>query len=110
MKTIEEFYKEILADSDLKAQCAEAIRGGKLDEFLKAQSCAATADEIKAFLDSKNEASKEVSFDELDSTAGGGCAEDVLCSICGLGVACAAVAIISAVDENIPIADESALC
>ena len=69
MKTIEELYKAILADNDLKAKCAEAIKGGKLDEFLKAQGCDATAEDVKAFLESK----KEVSFEELDAVSGGGC-------------------------------------
>ena len=110
MKTIEEFHKEVLADSNLKAQCAEAIRGGKLDEFLKAQSCAATADEVKAFLESKKEASKEVSFEELDSTAGGGCAEDTLVSIFSVGIGCGALAIMSEADESIKITKDTTLC
>ena len=86
MKTIEELYKSILADSDLKAQCAEAIKANKLGEFLKAQGCDATAEDVKTFFESK----KEASFDELDSVAGGDCnASDALWSMATLGVGCA---------------------
>ena len=92
MKTIEELYKAILADSDLKAKCAEAIKDGKLDEFLKAQGCDATAEEVRAFLDSK----KEVSFDELDSVAGGDCdADDIGWSIMTFGVGCGVSALMT---------------
>ena len=67
MITIEELYKAILADNDLKVQCAEAIKANKLDEFLKAQGCKATPEEVKEFLESQ----KDASVDVLDSIAGG---------------------------------------
>ena len=85
MKTIEELYKEILENSELKAQAADAIKTQKLDEFLKAQGCEATMEEVKAFLESR----KEVSPDELESAAGG-CddTDGVLFSIFSFGIGC----------------------
>ena len=35
MKNIEELYKSIFANDDLKAQYIEAVKENKLDEFLK---------------------------------------------------------------------------
>ena len=67
MKNIEELYKSIFANDDLKAQYIEAVKENKLDEFLKTQGCSATTEDIWAFIDSK----KELSLDELDSVAGG---------------------------------------
>ena len=83
MKTLEDLYKEILADQELKAQCGEAIKAQKLEEFLKAHECEATMEEVKVFLESK----KEVSADELDAVAGGGC-EEPLASVFSVGLAC----------------------
>ena len=91
MKTIEELCKAVLADNDLKAQCAEAIKAQKLDEFLKAQGCGATAEEVKAFLESK----KEVSVDELDDTAGGCNGGEALLSAATMGFGCIAAKIMS---------------
>ena len=67
MKNLEDLYKEILADQELKAQCGEAIKAQKLEEFLKAQGCEATPEEVKEFLENQKEASAEV----LDSVSGG---------------------------------------
>ena len=91
MKTIEELYKSIVADNELKSQCAEAIKAGKLEEFLKAQGCNATVEEVKAFLESK----KEASLDELDTTAGGCNNDEALVSVFSLGLGCAIMAIAS---------------
>ncbi len=67
MKTIEELYKEMLADKKLNVQGLEAINAGKAEEFLKANDCSATVEEAKAFIENQ----KEVSLDELDFVAGG---------------------------------------
>ena len=67
MKNLEDLYKEILADQELKAKCGEAIKAQKLEEFLKAHECEATMEDVKAFMESK----KEVSPDGLDILAGG---------------------------------------
>ena len=92
MKTLEDLYKEILADQELKAQCGEAIKAQKLDEFLKAHECEATMEEVKAFLESK----KEVAADELGDVAGGGCnVPEILCSVLTVSIGCGVVTLIS---------------
>ena len=105
MKTLEELYKEILADNALKVQAADAIKEQKLDEFLKAQGCEASMEEVKAFLESK----KEVSADELDSAAGGCDTEEALISIFTFGVVCVIAYGISA-DDPEPLRDGHLLC
>ena len=92
MKTIEELYKEIFSNKELKEQCAEAIKNNKLEEFLKKQGCEVTIEEIKAFLDSK----KEVDVDELDMVAGGCDTLEAIASAFSAGIACAVAAAISA--------------
>ena len=67
MKNLEELYRDILSNEELKAQFAEAIKAQKLEEFLKAQGCKATPEEVKEFLESQ----KDASVDVLDSIAGG---------------------------------------
>ena len=93
MKTIEELYKAILADDELKAKYAEAVESGRIEEFLKAEGCDATVDDVKVFLESK----KEVSLDELEATAGGCEGREIGWSIMTLGVGCAVSA---CMDEN----------
>ena len=74
MKTLQELYDEVMASDELKAAFAEAAKGGKAEEFLKARGCEATAEELTAFL--KGQSTKELSDEELDNVAGGGCMED----------------------------------
>ena len=93
MKTIEELYKSILADNDLKAQCSEAIKNGKLDDFLKEQGCSATVEDVKAFLENQKEG--ELDDEELDAVNGGCDADEAALSILSLGIGCAVVAAIS---------------
>ena len=105
MKTLEELYNGILADEGLKEQLKSAAKENKVEEFLKAQGCEATTDELKEFINSK----KEVSLDELDSAAGGCATEDVILSVFTAGLGCASFAIASAVEGNTANYD-SALC
>lgn len=91
MKNLEEMYKEILADPELKSQCAEALKAGKLEEFLKEQDCEATLEEVKTFWESR----KEVSPDELDILAGGCDTHEALISAFTFGIGCIGVAVAS---------------
>ena len=70
MKTLKELKKEITGNEELRKAYSEAIRSGKTTEFLKAQGVDATEEDLKAFL--KN-GSGEISDEELDNVAGGGC-------------------------------------
>ena len=97
MKTLQELYKEIIASEELKAAFTEAAKGGKVTEFLKAQGVDATAEEVTAFLKSQT---GELSDEELDNAAGGGCNAATGCeaalSVLTVGVGCAFGAIYSA--------------
>jgi hypothetical protein len=73
MKTIQELYNEIMANKELKEQFIEAAKAGKQEEFLKAHGCEATLEEVKAFLEAKQNEDAPLSFDELENAAGGGC-------------------------------------
>lgn len=53
MKTIQDLYKEIVADKKLREELLAAFQAGKVEEFAKAHGCNATMDEIKAFVKTK---------------------------------------------------------
>ncbi len=76
MKTIQELYNEIMESQELKAQFIEAAKAGKQEEFLKEHGCEATLEDVKAFLEAKQNEDAPLSFDELENAAGGGCEVD----------------------------------
>jgi predicted house-cleaning noncanonical NTP pyrophosphatase (MazG superfamily) len=53
MKTIEDLYKELVADKKLREELLEAFQNGKVEEFAKAHGCNATMKEIIAFAKTK---------------------------------------------------------
>ena len=69
--TIQEAYKKITSSEDLKKKAIEALKAGKADEFLKEQGIDLTMDQIKDYLAKKKPG--ELSKEELDLAAGGGC-------------------------------------
>ena len=73
MKTLQEFYKEIIADDELKKAFAEAAKENKVIEFAKEHGVEATIDDIKAFLEEQRTQEKELSPEELENAAGGTC-------------------------------------
>ena len=75
MKTLQEVYEEIKESDDLKRALAEAVKAGKVTEFLKAHGCDATEDELKEFVAEKAAQDKpiELSDEELEKVAGGIC-------------------------------------
>ena len=95
MKTIQELYNEVVASEELKAQFIEAANIGKQEEFLKAHGCEATLEEVKAFLDAKQNEDAPLSLDELENAAGGKCDVDLIVSLAGVGVGCVAMTIAS---------------
>ncbi len=70
MKTLQELYEEIVASDELKTAFAKASKDGKVPDFLKAQGCEVTEEELCAFLKSRT---GELSDEEMDNVAGGGC-------------------------------------
>ena len=102
MKTIQELYNEIMASKELKEQAIEAAKAGKQEEFLKEHGCEATLEDVKAFLEAKQQEDAPLSFDELENAAGGNCAttQETLFSVISAGIYCAAAAIASAARKD----------
>ncbi len=71
MKTLQELYTEIMGSDEMKKSFAEAAKDGKVAEFALAHGCSTTLEEIQVFL--REKANEQLSDDELDSAAGGGC-------------------------------------
>ena len=105
MKTVQEFYKEVMANEELKEQFIEAAKAGRQEEFLKEHGCDATAAEVSAFLDAKANEDAPLSFDELENAAGGACngktGMEVAISIISLGTGCLGIAINSAMKGRV---------
>ena len=93
MKTIQELYNEIMANQELKAQFIEAAKAGKQEAFLKEHGCEATLEDVKAFLEAKQQEDAPLSFDELENAAGGECnrntGKETAISILSVGLGCA---------------------
>ena len=79
MKTLEELYREVMADDALKSEYVEAAGGGRAEDFIKAHGCDATAAELEEFMEKDCESDitlggvshGELSDDELDDVAAG---------------------------------------
>ena len=71
MKTVQDLYKEVMASEELKKTFAQAAKDNKVSDFLKAQGCDATEDELKAFIQEKAGSDKPLSEDDLENVAGG---------------------------------------
>ena len=97
MKTLKELHNEIISSEELKKAFMEAAKAGKALEFIKAHGCETTEEELKDFLSKQ---SGELSDEELDNAAGGGCngatAVETALSVCTVGFACVCQAIDSA--------------
>ena len=71
MKSLEDLYKEVQENEELKKEFVTAFKEGRTEEFLKTHNCDATASDVMAFLNSKKE--EVASEDDLAKVAGGGC-------------------------------------
>ena len=101
MKNIQEMYNEIMASQELKAQFIEAAKTGKQEEFLKAHGCEATAEEVKAFLEAKQNEDAPLSLGELKNVAGGcDTTGETIASVLSAGLMCATIAITSAATKG----------
>lgn len=72
MKTIEQFYNEIIADEKLKEKLAAASKEHRLDEFLKEKEVDGTKEEFKEFVLEKSKLSNTLTDEQLSAVAGGG--------------------------------------
>ncbi len=103
MKTLQELYNEVIKSDELKKAYLEAVKNKNIRDFLKSHGCEATAEEFKTFLieQAKKNTDKELSVDELENVAGGNCngvtSKEVEMSCLTFGIACATIAIDSAI-------------
>ena len=81
MKTIEQSYEEIKNSEELKKQFADALKENKLEDFLKAHDCDASVKDVMTFLNGLKEG--ELTDDDLDKVAGGGCTTMTCYETCG---------------------------
>jgi len=99
MKSIQELYNEIMESQELKAQFIEAAKAGKQEEFLKANGCEATLEEVKTFLEARQKEDAPLALDELENAAGGECngktGAEVAVSVITLAMGCGVWAIAS---------------
>ena len=118
MKTLQELYNEVIQSDELKKAYLEATKNKKVGDFLKSHGCEATAEEFKNFViaQTKANADKELSVEELKNVAGGGCNKTTESernwSIYTLGIGCAYDAIKSAVTGHVgqSSSNEGRLC
>jgi len=120
MKTVQEFYSEIMANDDLKKAFAAAAQSEEaIVAFAKEHGVETTLDEIKAFLKEQTQAgNKELAPEEMENAAGGTCNNqttgETIGSIITIGFGCLARAIRSDLEESSHIGqeelDEGRLC
>ena len=80
MKLLEELYKEIQDNEELKKEFVSAFKEGQIESFLKAHDCDATVADVMTFLNNtKDEAASE---DDLAKVAGGSCSPSYTCHGC----------------------------
>ena len=85
MKTLEEFYKEVVSNADLKKEYISIKDDESMNEFLAKHGCDASSENLKEFM---NKGSSELNDDELDDVAGGTCYDDYGRPIVTVGNTC----------------------
>ena len=71
MKSMEELYKEVQENEELKKEFISAFKEGRIEEFLKAHDCDATSADVMAFVTSQRD--ETATEDDLEKVAGGWC-------------------------------------
>ena len=71
MKTMEQFYSEVMADKELAEAAFNAHRENRLKEFLAVQEVEGTAEEFEAFVKEKKQTRTELTDKELEEAVGG---------------------------------------
>ena len=81
MKSLEELYKEVQENEELKKEFISSFKEGNIEEFLKTHDCDAAAADVMVFLrGTKDETASE---DDLAKVAGGGCTSLTCGNTCG---------------------------
>ena len=71
MRTMEQFYSEVMADKELAEAAFNAHTENRLKEFLAVQEVEGTAEEFEAFVKEKKQTHTELSDKELEEAVGG---------------------------------------
>ena len=71
MKSLQEFFDQIMASDSLKKQYAESAQNGTLLDFAKSLGTEPTLDEIKDFIKEKMGQDEPLSLDDMETVAGG---------------------------------------
>ena len=71
MKTLENLYQEIQANEQLKEAFVTALKENTVEDFLKANDCEGTVEDVMKFMNSKREG--ELCDDDMEKVAGGAC-------------------------------------
>ena len=90
MKTVQELYSEVIASDKLKKAFVKAMKANKLEGFLKANGCEATAEEVKEFIETKSgeDAPIELSDSEIKHVAAGSGIHSETCYCTGKTCGC----------------------
>lgn len=71
MKTMEQFYNEIMTNEELYESFLAAVREGKADEFLKENEVEGSAAEFERFFTNKLADYGELTDEQLEAISGG---------------------------------------
>ena len=77
MKSLEELYKEVQENEELKKEFITSFKEGSLESFLSSHNCDATASDVMEFLRGTEKILE--SEDDLSKVAGGGCSSGNTC-------------------------------
>lgn len=69
MKTVEKLCEELTQNKELSDALLEALKAGKVEDFLKAQDCPASREELKSCL---HKMAAELPDEDLEQVDGGG--------------------------------------
>ena len=101
MKTLEELYKEVMENEELKKEFLEASKDKEtMEAFLKKNGCEAGIEDLQTFI--KEKAIVEVNDEDLDYIAGGkgSAGETVIISLSLMGVLCIGKAVESEINKK----------
>ncbi|MGN0597444.1 MAG: hypothetical protein ACI4J1_08985 [Ruminiclostridium sp.] len=71
MKTIEQFFKEIMENKELEASFLSAVKENKLEELLKENQVDGTGDDLSKLVTKAAQSCGALSDDELEAVSGG---------------------------------------
>ena len=71
MKTIEQFYNEVIADKELAEKLITVSTEQKLEQFLKENDVEGTKEQFKEFVLEKAKTSGELTDEQLEAVSGG---------------------------------------